>query len=132
MTDSTNGGQDGRGGGGADPRQLHEELAVWARRKSRHGMVKPQRLLGQGISEVVGQGGDFQLVEAVRVYEADTVLRQLIELLQCLRTPLATALTRRPGFQEARAAMAQDGRWRGIGLQETSRGRLCQVFAHGM
>jgi hypothetical protein len=33
LADITHGGQDGRGSGGADPRQLHEELAGWARRK---------------------------------------------------------------------------------------------------
>jgi hypothetical protein len=91
-------------------------------------VVKPQRLFGQGVREVVGQGGACKLGEAVRVSEADTVLSQLVERLKLLRTPLATALTRRPCFQEAPAAMAQEGRWSGIGLQETSRGRLWQVF----
>jgi hypothetical protein len=30
LADITNGGQEGRGGGGAEPRQLQEEWAVWA------------------------------------------------------------------------------------------------------
>jgi hypothetical protein len=95
-------------------------------------VVKPQLLCGQGVREVVDQGGDFTLVEAVRVSEAATVLRQLGELLPFLRPPLATALTRRPCVQAALAARAQEGHWRGSGLPETSRGGLCQVFAHGI
>ncbi|HEY7492662.1 MAG TPA: hypothetical protein VIH59_16325 [Candidatus Tectomicrobia bacterium] len=42
-------------------------MAVWARRTSRNGVVKPQRLFGPGVSEVVGQGWECKLVEAVRV-----------------------------------------------------------------
>jgi hypothetical protein len=42
-------------------------LEVWARLKYRNGVVKPQLLFAQGVSEVVGQGGDFKLVEAVGV-----------------------------------------------------------------
>jgi hypothetical protein len=60
------------------------------------------------------------------------VLSPLVELLKLLRTPLATALTRLPGVQAALAAMAQAGRWRGIGRQETSRGRRWQVFDQGI
>jgi hypothetical protein len=129
-TDITDGGQDGRGGGGADPRQRHEELEVRAWRKSCNGVVEPPLLVGQGVSQVVGQGCDCKRVDAVRVGQAATLLREVVELLQFLRAPLATALTRLPCFQEALASMAQDGRWRWIGLPETSRGGWWQGFAH--
>lgn len=82
-------------------------------------MGEPPLLGDQGVRQGVGQGSACNLVKAVRGCEADPGLRQGVELLQCLPAPLATALTRLPAFQEARAARAQEGRGRWMGRQET-------------
>ena len=127
-----NGGQDGRRGGLADPGQLHQELVVRAMGKQLDGLGEPQLVFGQGIDQVVCQCSDLERVDAIGVTETNAGCGQIIDTVEGLRAPLTAAMAGLPLFQKARAAMAQDRLWSGIGLQEAQSGRLRQVVHQGI
>jgi hypothetical protein len=128
LADIADGGQDSRRGRFTDPGQSHEHLKVWPLLKQLDGLVEPQMLFGQGVSQVVGQGFDFKCVDTVRICETDTLFGKVIDALKPLRAPLTTATAGLPLFQEASAAVTQDGLWGCIRLQEASRGGLRQIL----
>ena len=46
--------------------------------KEFNGLVEPQVLFFQGISEIIGQGLDFKFIDAIGISKADSGLGQLV------------------------------------------------------
>jgi hypothetical protein len=129
---SADGGQDGRGGGCADAGQLHQEWVGGARCEKVNDLVEPEVRLGQGIDQGAYQRGELELVDARGVLATAAGLGQVLEAVEGCRAPLPAALAGWPLFQETCAAVAEAGRWGGLGLQEAPSGRWRQVFQQRM
>jgi hypothetical protein len=132
LVDIANGGQDSSRCRLADPGELQQELVVRSMCKECDGLVEPELLFGQGIDQIACEGFDLELVDAISVLETDAGFGKVIDAVEGLRPPLPAATTGLPLFQEACPAVAQNGLWSGMGVQEASSGRLRQVFHEGI
>jgi hypothetical protein len=121
--------QEGRRSRSADPGQCQKELEVRAMRKECKDLIQGHLVLGQGVSESLGQRCARKRIEVVGVCEAKTVLGTVVDGLELCGAPLAAVAATLPPFQEACAAVAQDCCGRRGRLQEPQRRGLGQVFA---
>jgi hypothetical protein len=126
------GGQESSRGRLADSGKLQQELVVRSLCKEGEGLVEPEWVGGQGLAQGACEGFDRELVDAISVLEPNAGFGKVREAVEGLRPPLPAAPTGLPLLQAAWTAVAHNGLWSGMGVQEASSGRVRQVVHEWM
>lgn len=86
----------------------------------------------QDIGQIIGQGLDLKLIDAIGLSEANSCPSQLLDLLKLLGPLLSAPPSGSPLLQEAPEAVSGDGSGGWIGLKEPQGGWLGEILDQGI